>query len=98
MELAADGFIAGRDRIARLRRELGIRCRQPPRMYLSRQTRCGKPWTLPSPPPTGRPLAQLQEVGIVESLTDQKRNRVFIAREVLQLLNRPTQPDWLLSH
>jgi len=27
-ELAADGFIAGRDRIARLRRELGIRCRQ----------------------------------------------------------------------
>ena len=27
-ELAADGFIAGRDRIARLRRELGIHCRQ----------------------------------------------------------------------
>jgi transposase InsO family protein len=27
-ELAADGFIAGRDRIARLRREMGIRCRQ----------------------------------------------------------------------
>jgi transposase InsO family protein len=27
-ELAADGFIAGRDRIARLRRELGLRCRQ----------------------------------------------------------------------
>lgn len=27
-ELAAEGFIAGRDRIARLRRELGIRCRQ----------------------------------------------------------------------
>jgi transposase InsO family protein len=27
-ELAADGFIAGRDRIARLRRELNIRCRQ----------------------------------------------------------------------
>lgn len=27
-ELAADGFVAGRDRIARLRRELGIRCRQ----------------------------------------------------------------------
>jgi transposase InsO family protein len=27
-ELAADGFIAGRDRIARLRRELGISCRQ----------------------------------------------------------------------
>ena len=26
-ELAADGFIAGRDRIARLRRELNIRCR-----------------------------------------------------------------------
>ena len=27
-ELAKDGFIAGRDRIARLRRELGIRCKQ----------------------------------------------------------------------
>lgn len=27
-ELAADGFVAGRDRIARLRREMGIRCRQ----------------------------------------------------------------------
>lgn len=27
-ELATEGFIAGRDRIARLRRELGIRCRQ----------------------------------------------------------------------
>ncbi len=27
-ELAADGFIAGRDRISRLRRELGLRCRQ----------------------------------------------------------------------
>ena len=27
-ELMGDGFVAGRDRIARLRRELGIRCRQ----------------------------------------------------------------------
>jgi transposase InsO family protein len=27
-ELAADGFVSGRDRIARLRREMGIRCRQ----------------------------------------------------------------------
>lgn len=27
-ELAKDGFIAGRDRIARLPRELGLRCRQ----------------------------------------------------------------------
>ena len=27
-ELAADGFVAGRDRIVRLRRELGLRCRQ----------------------------------------------------------------------
>ncbi len=27
-ELASEGFIAGRDRIARLRRELGLRCRQ----------------------------------------------------------------------
>ena len=27
-ELAADGFVVGRDRIARLRREMGIRCRQ----------------------------------------------------------------------
>jgi putative transposase len=31
-ELADDGFIAGRDRIARLRRELGIRCRQKRRL------------------------------------------------------------------
>jgi putative transposase len=30
-EPAADGFNAGRDRIARLRRELGIRCRQKPK-------------------------------------------------------------------
>ncbi len=28
-ELAADGFVAGRDRISRLRREMGIRCRRP---------------------------------------------------------------------
>jgi transposase InsO family protein len=27
-ELVADGFVAGRDRIARLRREMGLRCRQ----------------------------------------------------------------------
>jgi len=27
-ELAEDGFVAGRDRIARLRREMGLRCRQ----------------------------------------------------------------------
>ncbi len=27
-ELAADGFVGGRDHIARLRRELGLRCRQ----------------------------------------------------------------------
>src|SRR6266702_4796127 len=27
-ELASDGFVVGRDRIARLRRELGLRCRQ----------------------------------------------------------------------
>lgn len=27
-ELASEGFVAGRDRIARLRRELGLRCRQ----------------------------------------------------------------------
>lgn len=27
-ELAAEGFVAGRDRIARLRREMGIRCLQ----------------------------------------------------------------------
>jgi Fic family protein len=49
-------------------------------------------------PAAYRALAQLQELGIVESLTDQKRNRVFIAREVVQLLNRPTQPDRYQSH
>ena len=27
-ELAADGFVAGRDRIARLRSELGLKCKQ----------------------------------------------------------------------
>ena len=27
-ELADDGFVAGRDRIARLRKELGLRCKQ----------------------------------------------------------------------
>ena len=27
-ELASEGFVAGRDRIARLRQELGLRCRQ----------------------------------------------------------------------
>ena len=27
-ELAAEGFVVGRDRIARLRQELGLRCRQ----------------------------------------------------------------------
>ena len=27
-ELASEGFVAGRDRIARLRRELGLRCKQ----------------------------------------------------------------------
>lgn len=44
-------------------------------------------------PAANRALAQLQELGIVESLTGQKRNRVFIAREVVQLLNQPTQPE-----
>jgi len=44
-------------------------------------------------PAANRALAQLQQAGIVEPLTGQKRNRIFVAREVIDLLNRPTQPD-----
>jgi len=44
-------------------------------------------------PAANRALAQLQEIGIVEPLIGRKRNRVFVAHEVIDLLNRPTQPD-----
>lgn len=44
-------------------------------------------------PAANRALAQLQESGIVEPLADRKRNRVFAAKEVIDLLNRPTQPE-----
>ena len=39
-----------------------------------------------------RALDLLQNIGIVEPVKDQKRNRVFIAREVIELLDRATLP------
>jgi putative transposase len=42
-ELAADGFIAGRDRIARLRRELGLRCRQKRRFQATTDSKHALP-------------------------------------------------------
>jgi Fic family protein len=44
-------------------------------------------------PAANKALTQLHELGIVEPLKDQKRNRTFVAREVIAVLNRPTQPD-----
>ncbi|WP_224957739.1 Fic family protein [Geomonas subterranea] len=44
-------------------------------------------------PAANRALAQLQEAGIVEPLTDRKRNRVFAAGEVIGILSRPTLPE-----
>lgn len=44
-------------------------------------------------PAANRALTQLQDLGIVEPLKDQRRNRTFVAREVVELLNRPTQVD-----
>ncbi|UPU37471.1 Fic family protein [Geomonas paludis] len=44
-------------------------------------------------PAANRALAQLQEAGIVDPLTDRKRNRVFVAKEVVELLSRPTLPE-----
>lgn len=44
-------------------------------------------------PAANRALAQLQEAGIVEPLTDRKRNRVFLAKEAVELLSRPTLPE-----
>ncbi|QWV92077.1 Fic family protein [Geomonas oryzisoli] len=44
-------------------------------------------------PAANRALAQLQEVGIVAPLDERKRNRVFVAKEVLELLSRPTLPE-----
>lgn len=44
-------------------------------------------------PAANRALLQLQNLGIVEPLKEQKRNRVFMAREVIELLNRPTTPE-----
>ncbi len=38
-ELASEGFVAGRDRIARLRRELGLRCRQKRRFKATTNSR-----------------------------------------------------------
>jgi Fic family protein len=44
-------------------------------------------------PAANKALAQLHELGIVEPLKDQKRNRTFVAREVIAVLSRPTPPD-----
>ena len=40
-----------------------------------------------------RALNQLQQLGIVELVGEGKRNRIFIAREVIRLLNRPTEAE-----
>ncbi len=40
-----------------------------------------------------RALDQLQELAIVELVKEGKRNRVFMAREVIELLNRPTEAE-----
>ncbi len=42
-ELASDGFTAGRDRIARLRRELGLRCRQKRKFKATTNSNHGMP-------------------------------------------------------
>lgn len=44
-------------------------------------------------PAANRALTQLQESGIVEPLADRKRNRVFVSREVIEILGRPTLPE-----
>lgn len=44
-------------------------------------------------PAANRAFAQLQEAGIVEPLSDRKRNRVFAAKEVIEILSRPTLPE-----
>ena len=42
-------------------------------------------------PAANKALTQLQGLGIVAPLKDQRRNRTFAAQEVVELLNRPTQ-------
>uniref|UniRef100_C6E1B4 Filamentation induced by cAMP protein Fic n=1 Tax=Geobacter sp. (strain M21) TaxID=443144 RepID=C6E1B4_GEOSM len=44
-------------------------------------------------PAANRALAQLQDAGIVKPISDRKRNRVFVAKEVVELLSRPTLPE-----
>jgi Fic family protein len=44
-------------------------------------------------PAANRALAQLQEAGIIVPLTERKRNRLFVAKEVVELLSRPTLPE-----
>ena len=44
-------------------------------------------------PAANKALTQLHKLGIVEPLKDQKRNRTFVAREVIAVLNRPTRSD-----
>ncbi len=44
-------------------------------------------------PAANRALIQLQQAGIVEPLSDRKRNRVFAAGEVIEILSRPTLPE-----
>lgn len=44
-------------------------------------------------PAANRALAQLQDAGIVELVAERKRNRVFVAKEVVELLGRPTLPE-----
>lgn len=44
-------------------------------------------------PAANRALIQLQDLGILESVKEQKRNRVFVARQVIDVLDRPTIPE-----
>ena len=44
-------------------------------------------------PAANKALTQLYDLGVVEPLKEQKRNRTFVAREVIQILNRPTPRD-----
>lgn len=44
-------------------------------------------------PAANRALIQLQDFGILDSVKEQKRNRVFVARSVIDVLDRPTIPE-----
>lgn len=49
--------------------------------------------TTPSQPTVGNAVERLQKLDILEEVTDQKRNRVFVYREYLDLLDAGTRTD-----